>query len=105
MKALYLSMVIGLAAGSVDILPMLMQRMDRRAIFSAFLQYFFLSIIIVNIDLPGIAWWLEGGMISLAMAIPIIIIVSAVDKKAAPAIATMSILLGTLISVAGHYLV
>jgi hypothetical protein len=77
--------------------------MDKRSIVSAFLQYFFVSIVIVNIDLPGIAWWLKSGIVSLALACPILVIVSEKDKKAVPAIAAMSIILGTLIGVAGHY--
>ena len=104
MKTLLISMLIGLAAGIVDILPMLIQKMDKRSIASAFFQYFFVSIVIININLPGIAWWLQGGLVSLALAVPVIIIVSEKDKKAVPAIVTMSIVLGTLISLAGHYL-
>lgn len=105
MKTLLISMLIGLAAGVIDILPMLIQKMDKRSIASAFFQYFFVSIVIVNINLPGIEWWLQGGLVSLALAVPVIIIVSEKDKKAVPAIVTMSIILGTLISLAGHYFI
>ena len=97
-------MAIGLVAGTLDILPMIAQKLARRAIQSAFLQYFFVSIIIVNIDLPGLAWWLQGSLISLALAIPVLIIVTENDKKSLPIIASMSIVLGALISVAGHYI-
>ena len=97
-------MGIGLVAGILDILPMIAQKLARRAILSAFLQYFFVSIIIVNINLPGLAWWLQGSLISLALAIPILIIVTENDKKSLPIIAGMSLVLGALISVAGHYL-
>jgi hypothetical protein len=98
-------MVIGVVAGAIDIIPMIIQKLDKRATISAFLQYFFVSIVIINIDLPGIAWWLQGGLISLALVLPIVIVVSVDDKKAVPIIATMSVILGTLIGVAGHYLV
>ncbi len=104
MNIILLSIVIGIAAGLIDILPMILQKMDRRAIISAFLQYFFVSIVIVNINLPGIAWWLQGGLISLALALPIIIIVTEKDQKAVPIIAGMAVVLGTLIGIAGHYL-
>jgi len=103
MKGLFVSMVIGIAAGVLDILPMLIQKMDKRAIGSAFLQYFFVSIVIININLPGIVWWLQGGVISLCLALPVILIVSKNEMKSVPIIATMSIILGTLISLAGHY--
>lgn len=104
MKIYLISMLIGLVAGLVDILPMILQKQEKSAIISAFLQYFFISIIIVNIDLPGIAWWLQGGLIALALALPIIIIVSGTDAKAAPIIAGMAVILGSLIGLAGHYL-
>jgi hypothetical protein len=104
MKSLFMSMSIGVIAGAIDIIPMLIQKLDRRAIVSALLQYFFVSIVIVNIDLPGVVWWLQGGIISFALALPIIVIVSGSDKKAAPIITTMSVILGTLIGIAGHFL-
>ena len=104
MKTWLISIAIGIVAGIVDIIPMVLQKMDKHSILSAFLQYFFVSIVIVNINLPGIAWWLQGGIIALALACPILVIVSAKEAKSVPIIAGMSIVLGTLIGIAGHYL-
>lgn len=104
MKIWLISIAIGIVAGIVDIIPMVLQKMDKYSVISAFLQYFFVSIVIVNINLPGIAWWLQGGIIALALACPILVIVSMKDKKSVPIIAGMSIILGTLIGIAGHYL-
>jgi len=104
MDTLLLSAIIGIAAGIVDIVPMVIQKLDRRATISAFLQYFFVSIIIVNIDLPHIVWWLQGGLISLALALPIAVLVTAEDKRAVPIIMAMAAVLGTLIGMAGHFL-
>ena len=101
---LLLSAIIGIVAGIIDIIPMVIQKLDKRATISAFLQYFFVSIIIVNIDLPHIVWWLQGGLISVALALPVVCIVSTQDKKAVPIILTMAAVLGTLIGIAGHYL-
>lgn len=104
MDTLLLSAIIGIAAGLVDIIPMVIQKLEKRATISAFLQYFFVSIIIVNIDLPHIAWWLQGGLISVTLSLPVVFLVSAQDKKAVPIILTMAAVLGTLIGIAGHYL-
>jgi hypothetical protein len=104
MNGWLISLVIGVAAGAIDILPMVLQKMAKRAIVSAFLQYFFVAIVIVNISLPGIPWWLQGGIVSLALSLPIIAIVTEKDKKAGPIIAAMAVFLGTLIGVAGHFL-
>jgi len=104
MDTLLLSALIGIGAGIIDIIPMVVQKLDKRATISAFLQYFFVSIIIVNIDLPHIVWWLQGGLISAALALPVVVLVAAQDKKAVPIILTMAVVLGTLIGIAGHYL-
>jgi len=104
MNTILISIAIGIAAGLLDILPMVLQKQDRRAIISAFLQYFFVAIIIVNIDLFGLVWWIKGGLIALALALPIVVIVAEKDKKAAPIICGMAVVLGTLISAAGHIL-
>ena len=103
MQILFPSILIGIVAGVIDIIPMIIQKLSRRAIISAFLQYFFVSIVIVNIDLPGIVWWLQGSLIALALALPIIVIVSENDKKVVPIIAGMAVILGAIIGVAGHY--
>jgi hypothetical protein len=104
MNILLLSVIIGIVAGIIDIIPMIIQKLEKRASISAFLQYFFVSIIIVNIDLPHVVWWLQGGLISVALSLPVVVLVAAKDKKAVPIIITIAAILGTLIGVAGHYL-
>lgn len=105
MKRLLISIVVGIIVGLIDITPMMVKKMDWRATVSAFLHYVFVSIVILNIQLPGITWWLQGSIVSFCLALPIMIIVSTNDKKAAPIIAVMSIILGAIISVAGYFLV
>ena len=105
MKSLTFSLLIGIVAGTIDVLPMIIQKLPRRANLSAFLQYFFVSIIISHCNLPGIPWWIQGGLISLALAIPIIIIISEYDKKVIGIVGGMAIILGTLIGIANHYLI
>jgi hypothetical protein len=104
MDKLLLSALIGVGAGIIDIIPMIIQKLDKRATISAFLQYCFVAIISVKIDLPYIGWWLQGGLISVAFALPVVVLISAQDKKAVPIILTMAAILGILISVAGYYL-
>ncbi|MDR2938307.1 MAG: hypothetical protein LBU92_05150 [Prevotellaceae bacterium] len=103
MDKLLLSVLIGLAAGVVDIIPMLVQKLPKYSTVAAFFQYFFASIVIVNIDLPHVIWWLEGGLISLALMLPMLIHVGHTDKKPLPIITANSIIIGTLVGVAGHY--
>jgi hypothetical protein len=104
MDKLLLSAIIGLVAGIVDIIPMILQKLPRHSTVSAFVYYFFISIIIVNIDLPHIAWWLQGGLISLALMIPTLVLIGQTDKKPLPIITANAIVIGTLVGIAGHFL-
>lgn len=104
MNIILLSVLIGTVAGAIDALPMILKKLPKRAIASAFLQYLFVSVIIINIDLPNVVWWIEGGLIALMMAIPIVIIIAEADKKSVPIILANAVVLGTLIALAGHFL-
>lgn len=81
MDKLLFSAIIGLIAGVIDIIPMIMQKLPRYSTVSAFFHYFFVSIIILNVDIPHIPWWLEGGVVGLALTIPMLIQVGHSDKK------------------------
>jgi hypothetical protein len=104
MDTLLLSVIIGIVAGLIDITPMIIQKLPKYSTVAAFVYFFFISIIIVNIDLPHTPWWLEGGLISFALMIPILIHVGHTDKKPLPVIAANTIVIGTLIGIAGHFL-
>lgn len=104
MNIILLSVLISIVVGAIDALPMILKKLPKRAIVSAFLQYLFVSVIIINIDLPNLVWWIEGGLIALMMAIPIIIIIAETDKKSVPIILANAVVLGTLIALAGHFL-
>lgn len=104
MNTILISIAIGIAAGLLDILPMILQKQGKSAIISAFMQYFFVGILIVNTNLFDMPWWLQGGLIALALALPVVVIVAEKDKKAAPIICGNAVVLGTLISLAGQVL-
>lgn len=99
------TLLIGIAAGIIDIIPMIKMKLDKYAIVSAFVFYLNMPFFILNIRLFETIWWLKGGIIGFIMALPIIIIVAKDDKKSIPPIAIMSLVLGTLIGLAGHYLI
>ena len=102
MNKLFLSLVTGSIAGIIDIVPMLMKKLSKKSIISAFLHYFLLAFVIIFIDLPKIPWWLSGGLIALLLSLPIMIIVSDNDKKALPVMVIMALFLGSLIGFAAH---
>jgi hypothetical protein len=102
MKNFFVTLLIGIIAGTIDVLPMLKMKLDKYSISSAFLFYLFLPFIILNVNLYGLIWWLKGGLIAILLAAPIIIIVAKSDKKSLVPMTITSIILGTLIGVAGH---
>ena len=105
MKEFLLTLLIGIAAGVVDVMPMIKMKLDKYSIASAFVFYLILPFIIFNIKLNGIAWWLKGGMVGLGLALPVIILAVREDKKSTVPMTVMSAVLGTVINTAGHYLI
>lgn len=105
MNTLLLSIIVGLVIGIIDIIPMIIQKLPRHSTISAFLFYFFITIVIFHTDIPYLSWWLEGVLISIAMMSPLLILVGATDKKPLPIITINSMVLGALISVAKYYLI
>ena len=104
MKGILLTCLIGIIAGAIDVLPMIKMKLDRFSIVSAFVFYFILPFIILNTELFGMPWWLKGGVIGFALALPVIIMVAGQDKKSVPPMVVMSAVLGTLIGIAGHFI-
>lgn len=104
MKEILLTLVIGIVVGIVDVLPMIKMKLDTYSIASAFIFYLILPFVIFNIDLFAMAWWLKGGVVGIFLALPTIIMVAKEDKKSVPPMLIMSVVLGSVIGVAGHYI-
>ena len=105
MKVFLLTLLTGIVFGTIDILPMLKMKLDKSAIWSAFVFYLIMPFIIFSTDLFGIVWWLKGGVVTLLLALPVIILVAKDGWKAAVPIAAMSVVLGTLIGVVGEFVI
>jgi len=99
-----LTVLIGCIAGIIDILPMLKMKLDRYAILSAFSFYFIMPFIIFNINILENIWWLKGGLITFVLSIPTIVIIAKMDKKSILPIASMAVILGSIIGIVGHFL-
>ena len=99
-----LTLLIGIGAGVIDVLPMIKMKVDKYSCISAFVYYVIVPFVIFGINWFGNLWWLKGGVIALLMAIPVIILVAKEDKKSPIAMIIMSIILGSIIGVVGHFL-
>jgi predicted permease len=104
MRSILFTLLIGVIAGGIDILPMVKMKLSKYAIASAFVFYFFVPYIIFNLYLLGIPWWIKGTIITPILALPVLLIVSQTDKKAIVPMLMNSIVLGTLIGIIGHFL-
>ncbi len=99
-----LTLLIGIVAGVIDVLPMIKMKVDKYSCLSAFIYYLIIPFIIFGINWFGNLWWLRGGVVSILMAMPIIILVAKEDKKSPIAMAFMSIILGSMIGILGNVL-
>jgi hypothetical protein len=101
MNNLLIALAIGLAAGIIDVVPMIIMKLEKRANIAAFLHYFFLGIIIPFIDF-GLPGWLTGIIVAVMVAIPTMIVVYPDDKKAFIPMIAFALLLGAGIGWAGE---
>lgn len=100
MNEILIALIIGIIAGIIDVIPMIIQKMDKYANLSAFSHWVVLGLII-----PFVSWdispWLKGLIIAEISAIPILLIVAIKDKKAIIPITIMSAILGIAVAIAG----
>ena len=100
MNDILIALIIGIIAGTIDVIPMIIQKMDKWANISAFSHWVVLGLII-----PFVSWniapWLKGLIIAEISAIPILFMVASKDKKAILPITIMSAVLGVAVAVAG----
>ncbi len=104
MEKILIALCIGVAAGILDVTPMIIQKLNKTANWSAFIHWVVLGLII-----PFVHWdmdtWLKGLVIGVLTTVPVMIIVSANDKKALIPMTLLSALLGAGVGFAGAYFV
>lgn len=103
MNALLVSIVIGLLIGLINIVPMVLKKLPSYTTAASFVHYFFTSIVIAHVHIPYLPWWLKGGVLGLALMIPMLIHVGHSDKKPLPIIAANSVIFGSMAGIASHY--
>ena len=104
MNEILIALLIGIIAGIIDVVPMIIQKMDKYANLSAFIHWVILGLII-----PFVSWdiapWLKGFIIAEISAVPILLIVVPEDKKAIIPISIMSAILGVGVGIVGAYFI
>lgn len=104
MMSIILSLLIGIAAGIIDVIPMILQKLDKHATVSAFVHWVVLGVVITHVQIPGLDGWLKGLVLAILLTLPVLIIVSKADKKSAIPILAMTVILGSLVGFAGSFI-
>ncbi len=104
MNHILIALAIGIIAGIIDVIPMIIQKMDKYANLSAFTHWLVLGLIIPFVSW-GIAPWIKGLIIGEISAIPILFLVATNDRKAIFPITIMSAILGIAVAIAGSILI
>lgn len=96
MEKLLLALFTGIIAGIIDIVPMILQKLDKYSIISAFIQWIVVTFVIIHIEF-GMVGWLKGLIVAVLMSLPVIVLIMKNDAKSTVPILIMSIILGSLV--------
>ena len=98
MRKLFSAIAIGVFAGVIDVIPMLVQKLDTTSCLSAFVHWVVLGVLIsyVRAPLPN---WAKGGAIGFFSALSIVILIAQSDPKSVLPILMTSIVLGGVVGV------
>ena len=98
MRKFYLSIILGTLAGIIDVIPMVLQKLDIFSIISALTQWILASIVINYIDFQ-IKPWLKGFIVAEALAIPIMVLVMKSGFFTIVPIMIMCAILGSIVGI------
>ena len=98
---IFIALLIGAIAGTIDTIPMILQGINLYACFSAYIHWIVLGTIIPYLDW-NIKPWLKGLIISELSALPIMIIVAENEPFSIIPILLFSAVLGVFVGIAGN---
>lgn len=99
MQKLFSAIAIGIFAGIIDIIPMLMRNIDKTSCLSAFVHWLVLGVIISYVNAP-IPDWAKGSIIGFFSALSIVILIAGTDPKSVAPILITSLVLGAVVGIA-----
>jgi hypothetical protein len=103
MKKFKIALMLGLSAGIVDIIPMIIQKINWYANMSAFVHWLVMGTVITYLDMP-LKGWVKGLIIGEVACFPVAIIVLKTEPVSVIPIIIMSAILGTTIGFLGEKL-
>lgn len=102
MKQYLLSILIGIIIGTIDILPMILRKLDKMFIFSAFSMWLIAGILITKTDFTSYGF-LNGIILASLLALPLLFLIIRLDRNAIPQIIITTIFLGALLGFSNNY--
>jgi hypothetical protein len=93
MKNLFISIIIGLIAAGIDITPMIIRKMDKHFILSAFFVWIVLGIIIPKIQFITNSC-LNGVIVAILFVLPMSFLIYKLDPKGLPVVIITTLILG-----------
>lgn len=99
MRSIFISLLFGLIAAVIDVLPMIIRKMDRLFILSAFLFWVIAGFLISRIHL--VPWgWLNGMIMAVLLCLPVLMLIIRVDRNALPIVIGSTLVLGAAVGAA-----
>lgn len=91
-----ISILIGLAAGTIDVIPMIIKKLDILFILSAFTMWIVVGIFVSKIQIVDIAA-LNGILVALLIFLPLSFLIYKLDKSAFMQVRISTVVLGGLL--------
>ncbi len=104
MQTILIAFAIGLTAAAIDVVPMIIQKLEKSACISAAVHWIVLGFIIPFLNW-GLAPWLTGMLAALLASVPIMVLVFEKDRKAIIPITVFSLALGAGVGCSGAYFI
>jgi hypothetical protein len=99
MQKLFIALSIGLAAGILDIIPMLLKKAPINVWIVPFVHWVVLGVLIAYIKMPFPAW-ATGSIVAILTVLPTLITYSQTKPQSVLPIAAISLVLGAIVGIA-----
>jgi hypothetical protein len=103
MQKLFIALSIGLAAGIIDIIPMLLKKAPMNVWIVPFVHWIVLGVLIAYTKMPFPAW-ATGSIVAILTALPTLITYSQTKPQSVLPVAAISLVLGAIVGIASQRL-
>jgi hypothetical protein len=94
MKQILLALLIGLVAGVIDIIPMIIMKLDRMFTLSALTMWIVVGLLVSKTNLVPFGW-LNGMVVTLLVFLPLSFLIFRLDGGAIIKVLIITTILGT----------